>query len=344
MPCEIQWARYPHVRENLHARNWLTFLWNLGRAENTLKAYGSALENHLWFCKSRGLEPEAIGPDGIAMWIRTLLDGNHRQTDNQARRLPLSNATIQQNIVAVRSFYDQLLEDGLRATNPVRRGQYGSNGNTPRRGLLNRVAKVPWIPNEYGWERLLECSRAETIRNRLRIAMAYDGALRREELVRIDVDDLEPAYSLIHLRAETTKGRRAREVMYGASTASLLVMYMHQRTAAFGRTPGSLFRSESTRNRGKPISLWTWSKTVQSIATRAGVPKFSTHSFRHLRLTDLARAGWSIEEIAQYAGHRDLQTTLMYIHLSGRELAAKFRRTMDSLHTRREKLLSGLLE
>jgi len=46
------------------------------------------------------------------------------------------------------------------------------------------------------------------------VAMAYDGALRREELVQIDIDDLEPAYSLIHLRAETSKSRRASEVAF----------------------------------------------------------------------------------------------------------------------------------
>jgi hypothetical protein len=39
------------------------------------------------------------------------------------------------------------------------------------------------------------------------VAMAYDGALRREELVQIEIDDLEPAYSLIHLRAENNEGQ-----------------------------------------------------------------------------------------------------------------------------------------
>jgi site-specific recombinase XerD len=35
----------------------------------------------------------------------------------------LSNATIQQRVIAVRSFYGFLVEDGLRERNPVRRGQ-----------------------------------------------------------------------------------------------------------------------------------------------------------------------------------------------------------------------------
>ena len=41
------------------------------------------------------------------------------------------------------------------------------------------------------------------------VALAYGGALRREESVQIEFDDLEPVYSLIHLPAETTKSKRA---------------------------------------------------------------------------------------------------------------------------------------
>jgi integrase/recombinase XerD len=176
------------------------------------------------------------------------------------------------------------------------------------------------------------------------VAMAYDGALRREELVQIEIDDVEPAYSLIHLRAETTKGKRAREVAFGTATGQLLVGYLRERGRVFGRVNGRLFLSASRRNRGAPIGLWSWSKIVESIAGRAGLPRFSTHTFRHMRLTDLARADWTVDQIAQYAGHRDLSTTMLYIHLSGRELAAKFQRSMASIHLEREHLLATLVQ
>ena len=58
-------------------------------------------------------------------------------------------------------------------------------------------------------------------------------------------------------------------------------------------------------------------------ATQAELPDFSTHTFRHLRLTHLARAGWRLHEIAAYAGHRDPRTTQIYLHLSGTDLSAK---------------------
>jgi len=82
-----------------------------------------------------------------------------------------------------------------------------------------------------------------------------------------------------------------------------------------------------------------WSKIVEAVAARAGVPAFTTHTPRHLRLTHMARAGLDLHEIATYAGHRNPQTTLLYIHLSGRDLADKLRRGMATF----DHLLEGAL-
>jgi integrase len=176
------------------------------------------------------------------------------------------------------------------------------------------------------------------------VALAYDGALRREELVQLEPGDFEPAWSLIHLRAETTKSRRAREVSFGKATAWLFAAYLAERRQVAGRAGGRLLLSMSRRNYGAPLGASSWSKIVTGIGERAGVPKLAPHTFRHLRLTDLARAEWSIDQIAQYAGHRDLSTTLRYIHLSGRELAAKLRKANVSIQADRERLLASLLE
>ena len=70
------------------------------------------------------------------------------------------------------------------------------------------------------------------------------------------------------------------------------------------------------------------------------MPRFSTHTLRHLCLTDLARAGWELHAIATFAGHRDLATTLQYVHLSGWELAEKFARGMAQIHDWRVTMLA----
>jgi integrase len=189
---------------------------------------------------------------------------------------------------------------------------------------------------------VLAAAQDASARNRFMLALAYDAALRREELCALEVGDLDPARRLLRVRAEVTKGRRERVVPYSAPTGRLYAAYLPERRR-LSRERGRLFRSASDRNRGAPLSIWTWSKVVEGLAARAAVPRFTTHTLRPLRLTDLARAGWDVHELATFAGHRSVQSTLQYIHLSGRELAAKLERGMAQLHAWRVRQLEGLL-
>jgi len=261
---------------------------------------------------------------------------NHRGANVVAldSEVGLANATLQQRLVAVRLFYDHLVEEGRRTSNPVGRGRYTPGkgfGGQRDRGLIPRFTKLPWIPSDAQWQQVLEAARSEPLRNRLMLALAYDAGLRREELCLLRTDDLDPARRMLRVRAETTKGRRERAVPYSASTGALLRAYLEERRG-LSSARGPLFLSTSRRNRAAPITLWTWSKVVRGIAERAGVLRFSTHTLRHLCLTDLARAGWELHLIATFAGHRNPQTTLQYIHLSGRELAAKLAHSMAEMH------------
>ena len=130
---------------------------------------------------------------------------------------------------------------------------------------------------------------------------------------------------------------------YSASTGALLSGYLAHR-ATISRARGPLFLSESRRNHGQPVTLWTWSKVVRRIAAAAGVPRFSTHTTRHLCLTDLARMGWELHAIATFAGHRSTESTFKYIHLSGRDLADKLSRGMHHIHGWRVEKLARLGE
>ncbi|NIY69513.1 putative transposase for insertion sequence element [Streptomyces malaysiensis] len=137
----------------------------------------------------------------------------------------LANATIQQRLVPVRLFYDFLMEEGLRESNPVGRGRYtpGRRVGGHQRGLVPRLTKLPWIPSEEQWLRMLEVIRREPVRNRVMLALAYDAALRREELCSLRTDDIDPAHRTLRVRAETTKNRLERVVPYSASTGGAAV-------------------------------------------------------------------------------------------------------------------------
>lgn len=142
--------------------------------------------------------------------------------------------------------------------------------------------------------------------------------------------------------AEHTKNRRARTVPYSEATSVLYMAYLNHRRE-LSRARGPLFLSESRRNHAQPTSIWTWSKAVEGLAEHSGVHQFTTHTPRHLCLTDLARAGWDLHEIATFAGHRSIQSTLLYIHLSGRELSAKLAQGMAEIHAWRVSMLREVL-
>lgn len=322
-PYDLVLDRYPSAQE------WLQILSNLGRSPATLEAYGRGLAHYLRHCEASGLLPESASFEQVTLYIRKLLPGQENA---------VANSTLHQRLTAIRLWYDHLIYQGNCEQNPVPRGQYARRFPTPvhsgfGRGLVPRLVKLPVIPTDDQWQCFLSIAANSSIRDRLMLLLAYCGALRRAELVALKIEDLDVAHRLISIRAETTKGQRSRVVCYSPAIVPILMAHLQALRHA-GWLSGQLFRSASDRNCGSPLTRWTWSKIVEAWARDANIPCISTHTFRHLRLTHLARAGWKLHELTTYAGHRDPKTTLIYLHLSGADLTAKMAQSIDSLDAR----------
>ena len=154
--------------------------------------------------------------------------------------------------------------------------------------------------------------------------------MRREELCSIAASDFDFARKLLTVGAETTKNRSGKVVPYSSATSALLHQYLNRRRT-MRCDPDTVFLSEPPRNRRLPITSCTWTKVVERMAVGSELPRLTTHTKRHVRLTDLARAGIDMHHIAALAGHRVLQSTLIYIHLSAHDLTEALGRTMGSL-------------
>ncbi len=330
---EIRWEQYPLVSQHELTRNWLQRQAHLQLAPNTVDAYGRCLNDYLGFCAKHSVQPEAVTRDLVALYVQDLA---HRPNPKGANILSiesgrgLSNATMQQRITVLRLFCDSLIEQQLRQDNPVGRGHYVPGkafGGMRDRGLLPHYHKLPWLPSDSEWQDLLRNLTEEPLRNQVLLLLAYDGALRREELVTLEIADFDFAYRQIRICADHAKNGRARVVGYGKVASRLLEAYVHHRRALSSKR-GRLFLSESHRNTASPLAPVTWSKIVQKMAQRAGLPQFTTHTPRHLRLTHMARAHMDLHQIALYAGHASLQTSMLYIHLSGVELTEAVSRSL----------------
>jgi len=319
----------------------------VGRTANTINAYGRCANDYLAFCQRAGVAVlDATKRDIVAYLEELLQRPNPRRaiTPSHPVRVGLANATVQQRLTVIRLLYDYFIDEHLRPNphNPVARGRYTPGtafAGKRERALLPHYERLPWIPGDDEWNAILDAARAEPIRNQLMLLLAYDGALRRSELVALETRDLRFAEQQLAIRPEITKNGRGRVVMYGPVAQRLLHHYLQERTAG-DIAGGHLFRSRSNRNRAQGVTADAWDKTVTRIAQRADLlHRFTTHTPRHLRLTDLARTGMDLHAIAQYAGHRSLETTKLYIRLSGRETAEQVRLRLRDLDTRLNRLL-----
>lgn len=344
---EITWKRYPWIIKVESAQTWIQIQHNLGLAPNTVEAYARALNEFIKFCADREITVTLAKKEHVALYVRNLLSRSHLRPNKPAADKPslgLANATIHQRLTAIRLFYDFLIEEGRREINPVGRGRRApilGLGISGIRGLVPRYHKLPRIPTDEEWRAIIGAIREESLRNRFMFVLSYDAALRREELCSLQTNDIDPAHRTVRVRAETTKSRRTRVVPFSSTAAQLYHCYLnHRRSISTARGP--LFISESRRNKGQGVSKWSWSKIILALSNRSGVEHFSTHTLRHVCLTDLARDGWDLHDIATFAGHTSIQTTLIYIHLSGRDLAEKLAAGMDAIHARRLRQMESL--
>jgi integrase/recombinase XerD len=348
---EIRWEYYPYVAANPYTRDWLETQAMLGLAQNTLQAYGRGANDYLAFCERTGRPLVAASKADIVAYIDEMTHRPNPKGENIRylhRGTGLANNTMQQRLTIVRLLYDYLIDEHIRPEqrNPVGKGKFTPGrafAGKRERGILPHYEQLPWLPGDDEWDLILEATLQESLRNKLMLLLAYDGALRRSELVALQVHDLSFPHQQITIRPEIAKNGRGRVVMYGDVARDLLQHYLEER-ADEDISGGLLFRSQSDRNRAQGMTADTWDKVVERIAKRAGLHhRFTTHTPRHLRLTHLARTGMDLHAIAQYAGHRSLETTKIYIRLSGRETAERVRVCMQDLDKRLERLRKEVL-
>ena len=214
--------KWPVLGRHELAAGWLRMWADLGRAPRTIDAYARGLAEYLDVCERENVDPATANRAHVAVFVRELTSRPSRRGPNVVSidsGAGLSNATIQQRLVPVRLFYDHLIEEGLRDSNPVGRGKYtpGRKFGGHERGLVPRLVKLPWIPDERQWSAVLRTAAGEPVRNRVMLALAYDAALRREELCLLGTEDVDPGRRTLRVKAENTKNRHGtRGAVLGA--------------------------------------------------------------------------------------------------------------------------------
>ena len=81
--------------------------------------------------------------------------------------------------------------------------------------------------------------------------------------------------------------------------------------------------------RGRPLSEDGLDEIVRYTRSRVGLAHCTCHELRHTCLTRLREAGMALEAIQAQAGHRSIETTRIYLHLSNEWLADEYARAIS---------------
>jgi integrase/recombinase XerD len=173
--------------------------------------------------------------------------------------------------------------------------------------------KLPAVLTVEEVHRIIGATRSE--QNRTCLWAIYSLGLRLSEGLSLEVGDIDAARALVHIRRG--KGSVDRYVPLPSSTLEALRRYW-----ATHRNPRLLVPACGRgRNHGASATEAVPKSTIQgalrSVVGELGIKKLvSVHTLRHSYATHLLEAGVNLRLIQKFLGHKTLQATTIYPHLT----------------------------
>ena len=255
-------------------------------AQSTVRSYIYSIED---FARYFGKSPDQLGPEQIRDYQVHLF-----------RDRKLSPTTVQGRGAALRFFYVKTL----------RRPYLKEDIPFPK-----RPRRLPLVLSAE--EVALLINSAENLMHRAMMMTLYATGIRRAELCRLQVADIDSPRMVIHIRHG--KGDRDRDVLLTPKLLETLREYWRWMKPKTWLFPGMVngWRADV------PITdKMAWS-AVHTAARRAGIEKrIGPHTLRHCFATHMLEAGADLRTIQILLGHAKLADTTVYLHLSRRHLQA----------------------
>ena len=271
---------------------------------HTLSAYASDLAQFLEYFSPPEAEPPA--PREFEVWkIREWLGSLYQQK--------LTAVSMRRKLSALRAFFRFLAREGTIELNPARLVRM------PKAPL-----RIPQVMTEEQVNGLLDSvaagklERPHPARDVAIFEFLYGCGLRVSELVGLNLEDIDRGERWLRIRG---KGRKERQVPYGAKAEAALDRYLPERKAEPAETAVFL------NHRGGRLTRRGVELIVKLYATcLSGDSSVHPHSFRHAYATHLLSDGADLRAIQELLGHARLSTTQKYTQVSLTDLIAVYDR------------------
>lgn len=295
----------PDLREQVV--QYLNSLRRANASPHTIRNYGIDLDEFVSYLTPPDSNPplaREIDVLSIREWLASLYERN------------LSVISIRRKLAAVRSFFNALQRSGALDRNVARLIR------TPKAPKTIPAVMTPEQTNnliDQAPGKAEELGRSFVSRDVAILEFLYGCGIRVTELTGLNTEDADLPERWLRVSG---KGKKQRQVPYGASAGEALNRYLADRKPAPGEralflnSRGTRLTDRSVRNIVKIYSRWI-----------LGDPSTHPHSFRHAYATHMLAEGADLRSIQELLGHASLSTTQKYTQLSLAELMAVYDRT-----------------
>lgn len=290
------------------ARRALEFLdWceTKGHSVSTVKGRRKALRVFLRWCREVGIaHPRDVTREHLARYQRWAF--THRTDDGKPWSMTYQFALLD----VVRLLFSWMVKQNLVLINPA------SELELPR--IQKSLPKQVLTRDEV--ERIMlqpDLTTPRGLRDRAILETLYSTAIRRAELTRLSLYDVNMEWGTVTVRLG--KGGKDRVVPIGERALTWMRRYLCDARPYLvsGADNGLLFLS----TRGKPLSVEVLTSDVHDYVKAAGVKKpGSCHLFRHTAATLMLENGADLRFIQALLGHASITTTTIYTAVSIRKL------------------------
>jgi integrase/recombinase XerD len=289
-------------------RQHLQWLKERNYSERTVSNNESSLRFFVAWCEARGLSrPSDVTKPILERYQRHLY--LLKRPDGRAQ---LSFRSQKVRLVSVRGFFKWLVKQNHLPSNPA------SELELPR--LPERIPRDVLTIEEV--ERVLATPDTKTaagLRDRAILEVLYSTGVRRSELVKLRLPDVDPERGTLLVREG--KGKRDRMIPIGERALAWVTKYAAEVRPEFLMPPddGTLFLTTN----GEALTPDFLTQRVRAYVQGAELGKSgSCHLFRHTMATLMLEGGADVRHIQEMLGHRNLESTEVYTRVSIRKLKA----------------------
>lgn len=236
---------------------------------------------------------------------------------------PIQQESLRNIITAVKVFIKRMYFSEILDHDPLGRLELPKKPRRVPKNILSpedveKVFEQPLLYGDIG------------LRDRAILELFYSCALRRFEVIKLQLDDID--FTKMEVRVEQGKGNNDRIVPISERACECLIFYID-----YIRPKLATLASGTTvflNNGGGVYKKCRMSELVTKYILLSGVAKRgSCGTFRHSAATHMLEENADLRYIQEFLGHADISTTQIYTHVSKKKLHKVYKSSHPSAMT-----------